>query len=100
MSSCDATQSRQRHTHSHRKDLTKLYTHCCPVPVRVSDSVLAVPSAFATIKGLKGLKGPKGTDECLGLMIPVGVSIKGPKDIAIKRYYDMIRGDFVMKPPL
>ena len=32
----------------------------CPVPVRVSDSVRSVPSAFATIKGLKGLKSPKG----------------------------------------
>ena len=52
----------------------------CPVPVRVSAIVRSVPSAFATIKGLTGLK--------------------GPKSIAIKRYYDMIRGDFVMKPPL
>ena len=33
----------------------------CTVPVRVSDSVLGVPSALANIKGLKGLKGPKGS---------------------------------------
>ena len=36
------------------------YRWGCPVPVRESDSVRSVPSAFATIKGLKGLKGPKG----------------------------------------